>query len=72
MSSSGQSKLNAVLSADNTTGHVASATVIGGALSSVVCWALQLAHVMPTPEVEASFGVLFAVGASWLMQRMGE
>lgn len=59
------------LHGDNTTAHVASATIIGGACASIISWGLQLAHFPPTPEVTAAFGVLFAVGASYVMQKVG-
>lgn len=63
--------VSSALSGDNTTIHVATASALGGACSTVVCWALELAHIMPTPNVEAAFGVIFAVSASYLMQKLG-
>lgn len=65
-----QEAAKSAASGDNTVSHVASASVIGGAMASITSWVLQLAHVMPTPEVTAAFGVLFAVGASWLMTKI--
>jgi hypothetical protein len=49
---------------------VASVSTLGAALASITSWLLQLAHVMPTPEVTAAFGVIFAVAASWVMQKI--
>lgn len=60
------------LNGDNTTGHVTTAAVIGGAIASILSWFLQLGHVPPPPEVTAALSVLCAVGASWFMQRMGQ
>lgn len=58
-----------IVSGDNTTGHVTTATVIGGALASLVGWFFQLGHIDPPPEVTAAFAILFAVAASYVMQR---
>lgn len=57
-------------SGDNTLSHVASAATVGGALASITSWVLQLNHIMPTPEVTAAFGVIFAVVASWIFQKV--
>lgn len=65
-----QSALTSAASGDNTTTHVVSVSAFGGALSSIVCWILELFHIMPTPEVEAAFGVLGAVAASVVLQRI--
>jgi len=65
-----QEAAKSAASGDNTVSHVASAATIGGALASITSWILQLNHIMPTPEVTAAFGVIFAVAASWLMMKI--
>lgn len=57
-------------SGNNTMTHVATVATLGAALASVASWGLQLAHVPPPPEVTAAFGVIFAVAASWIMQKI--
>lgn len=65
-----QNAVQTATSGDNTLTHVATAATLGGAIASIVSWGLQMAHIVPTPEVTAAFGVIFAVAASWLMQKM--
>lgn len=65
-----QSIVESSVSGDNTVGHVASASVMGGAFASIVIWFFQLAHIIPPPEVQAAFGVIGSVAASWVMQKV--
>jgi hypothetical protein len=58
------------ISGDNTTGHVVTASVVGGALASVLSWLFQLAHLAPPSGVTAAIAVLCTVGASWAMQKL--
>lgn len=65
-----QEAAKSAASGDNTISHVASVSTLGAALASITSWLLQLAHIMPTPEVTAAFGVIFAVAASLVMQKI--
>lgn len=56
-------------SGDNTIGHVATASMLGGAFASIAVWGFQLAHIMPPATVEAAFGVVGSVAASWILQK---
>lgn len=62
--------LQSVTSGDSTKSHVAVASIAGGALATITCWILSLFHVQAPPEVEAAFGMVFSVAASWLMQKL--
>ena len=65
------SPLTNLMSGDNTTGHVVTVSVLGGALSDLTSWVLTLAHIPPPTEVEAALGVIFTVIASLIMQTIG-
>ena len=65
-----QDVAKATASGDNTLAHVASVATLGGALASILSWGLQLAHIMPPPEVTAAFGVILSVFASWVLSKM--
>ena len=58
------------VSGSNTLTHVTTASVLGGAFASILAWVLQLLHATPPPEVTAAFGVVGAVVASWVMQKL--
>jgi len=65
-----QEAAKSAVSGDHTVSHVASVSTLGAALASITSWVLQLNHIMPTPEVTAAFGVIFAVVASWTFQKL--
>lgn len=61
---------NSVTTGDNTLAHVATASGLGAALSVLVTWGFTLAQITVPDKVEEAFGVLCAVAASWLMQKI--
>lgn len=65
-----QESVQKTASGDNMLAHVASVSTLGAALASVASWGFQIAHIMPPPDATAGMGVIFAVLASWIMQKL--
>lgn len=55
---------------DNMIGHVATAATLGNGLTAIVIWIFELFHIMPPEGVQAGFGVICAIGASWILRRV--
>lgn len=65
-----QESVQKAASGDNMLTHVASVSTLGAALASIASWGFQIAHIMPPPDATAGMGVIFAVFASWIFQKM--
>lgn len=59
-----------VLNANNTTGHVVTAAMLGDGLAAIMVWGLQVAHLSPPASVDQGITAICMVIASYVMQKL--
>jgi len=64
--------VNAAASGDSPIGHTVSAAMLGGGLSGIIVWLLQLAHLDPPAAVAQGITACCMVAASWIMQKVSQ
>lgn len=61
--------LAAIVSGDNTTGHVFAASAVGQAVADLILYGLAAVHAPPPPQYAVA--VLATVVVSWIAQKVG-